>query len=155
MRRPFPILALTAILLMVSAQTSGIVAPGRNHTRLGLLAIGSTLAVYGLAFGQIRATARRVEGLAEGSGMPEWVKARAEKNRRKAWAYLPWGLGLAGLSAGSGWLGGGTGHLTISASSMAFLAGASMGLVLIGKAQAGLLKDVESGARSALPASDS
>ncbi|WP_435009354.1 hypothetical protein P12x_000606 [Tundrisphaera lichenicola] len=155
MLRPFPALALTSLLLMGIAQASGMLGPGRNHPRIGVLAIGATLAAYGLAFGQVRASARRVDRLAEGSGLPEWVKAQAEKNRRKARAYLPWGLGLVGISAGTGWLGGGGAHLAASASAIGFLAGASWGLVLLLKVQAGLLKDVERGAKSALPASDS
>jgi hypothetical protein len=110
--------------------------------------------VHGLAFAHFRATGRRVDGLAGASGMPGWVRAQAEKNRRKASAYLGWGVGLAGLSAWSGWLGGGPGHLVISASSLAFQVGAFAGLIVLVIAQAGLLRDVEGSARAALPARD-
>ena len=154
MRRLFPILALAAFVMLVAGHASGMAAPGALHVRLGLLAVGATLAVHGLAFVHFRATSRRVDGLAGASGMPGWVKAQAEKNRRKASAYLGWGVGLAGLSAWSGWLGGGLGHLVLSASSLAFQAGAFAGLIVLVMTQDRLLRDVEGWARPTLLASD-
>jgi hypothetical protein len=154
MRRLFPIPALVAVALLVAGHASGMAAPGALHVQIGLVAVGATLAVHGLAFVHFRATCRRVDGLAEASGMPGWVRAQAEKNRRKASAYVAWGVGLAGLSAGSGWLEGGMGHAVVSASSLAFQAGAFAGLVVLTMTQARLLRDVEGWARPAVPASD-
>jgi hypothetical protein len=154
MRRLFPILALVAVVLQVAGHASGMAARGTIHARIGLGAVGATLVVHGLAFGHFRATCRRVDGLVGASGIPGWVRAQAEKNRRKASAYVSWGLGMAGLSAWSGWSGGGLGHLVLSASSLAFQVGAFAGLIVLVMTQAGLLRDVEGWARSALPASD-
>src|SRR5947209_1228530 len=154
MRRLFPIPALVAVALLVAGHASGMAAPGALHIRIGLLAVGATLAVHGLAFVHFRATCRRVNGLAEASGMPGWVRAQAEKNRRKASAFVVWGVGLSGLSAGSGWLQGGMGHLVVSASSLAFQAGAFAGLIVLTMTQARLLRDLEGWASPPRPVGD-
>ena len=127
---------------------------GRLGVRIGLAAVGATLAVHGLASAHFRATCRRVNGRAGTSGMPGWVRGEAEKNRRKALAYEGWGAAMAVLSAWSGWVGGGPAHLLVSASSLSFQVGAFAGLFVLVMTQARLLREAEGWARPAVPASD-
>ena len=153
MRRPYPTLALFAALLLCGGFASGWSGSG-SHGRLGPWSVAAMVVFHSASMVQFGATARRVEGIARASGMPDWVGAQAEKNWCKARAYSAWGLALAGLSAGTGWAGGGTGHLVASAASFSFQVGALAGLVVLGVVRDRLIRDSEGWASPALSSGD-
>jgi hypothetical protein len=149
MRRAFPILASIAGLLLVSSLVLDLVG---SPNQLAWASIAVTLAVHGSVFAYLRATGRDVEAVAGRLGLPGWVGAQAEKNRRKAFVYEAWGSSLvvlAGCSSGGGWW-----HLVLSASCLSFQLGAFVGEFAILAAQARLLGDVEPRADSSRLASD-
>ena len=142
MRRFFPILAGVAGLLLVASLVAGLAGSTEGHPRIGWVAVAATLTVHSSAFAHLRATGRRVEATAGALGLPDWVGAQAEKNRRKAFVYEGWGSALAVLTAMSG--AGRWWHLALSGSSLSFQVGAFVGEFAIIAAQSRLMRDVGS-----------
>jgi hypothetical protein len=153
MRRLFPILATMAGLLLMAGFYSGLI--GRDDdlgrgVRLG--AAASALAVHASAFAYLRAAGRRVEAAAMRSGLPGWVGAQAEKNRRKALVFELCGSSIAvigmGLLVGEWW------YPIAYGSSVSFQIGSFIGETMIVANQSRLLGDLGDGAGSGQPVGD-
>ncbi len=143
MRLLFPILACVAGSLLIGGFVAGMVAPPAAHARLGMVAAAAALAVHGTGLAYLATSAGRVEATARSSGMPGWVGAQAEKNRRKAGVLGAWGVASIVGVAWSGMVGPGRGwHLALSASALTIQLGAFVGEFLMVVAQARLLLDV-------------
>ena len=126
--------------------------PGPTDARLARLAASATLAVHASTFAHLRASGRRVEAVAEALGLPDWVGAQVEKNRRKALVYETLGPALVVLAAwfvGDRWW-----HRVVAGASLAFQVGAFVGEFAIIAAQARLVRDVKPWATSTGPAGD-
>lgn len=145
MPRPFLALALVAASLLVAGFAAGL-AGSASGGRLGVAGTVATLAVHGSVWAYLRATGRRVEGLARAAGMPGWVGAQAEKNRRKAFASGAIGVPLALLA---GWSGAEGWRLSLGSANLAFQLGAFIGESAMMMAQTRLIRDVEAWVASA------
>ena len=141
MRRLFPILALVAVLSLVV----GLIAPGTDLGSLQFLEFVAIVWTHSLAAIDLESTGRRIEAMAISVGLPDWVRAQSEKNRRKASFYLCLSLPMfplltmaqaKGLVHGE-WL------IGLLGLNLAFQVGAFVGEFAIMAAQARLVGDVE------------
>jgi hypothetical protein len=141
MRRLFPILAVVAVLSLAA----GLVAPGAVLGSLHLLEFAAVVWTHSLAAIDLESTGRRVEMMAISGGLPDWVLAQSEKNRRKTSLYLWVGLPLFPLLtlARAKGLVGGEWLLGLLGLNLAFQVGAFVGEFAIMTAQARLVGDVE------------
>ena len=141
MRRLFPILATAVGLLLVAGFYLGLIARGDDLGRGARLAgAAAALAVHASAFGFLRASGRRVESIAGREGLPGWVGAQAEKNRRKSRVFEVGGalvaISGAGLLAGEWW------SPIVSGSSVSFQIGSFLGESMIVAGQSRLLESL-------------
>jgi hypothetical protein len=141
MRRLFPVLALVAVLSLVV----GLIAPGTVLGSLPFVEFVAIVWTHSLADIDLESTGRRIETMASSGGLPDWVRAQSEKNRRKVSLYLWLGLPLfplltlaqaKGLIVGA-WL------LGLLGLNLAIQVGAVVGEFAIMTAQARLVGDVE------------
>jgi hypothetical protein len=153
-RRWFSILALGAGLILVASFVSAVVAPGLGRVHLAEVALGATLVVYASATVAVGLMGQRVETIAGRLGLPDWVEAQAEKNRRKVLQYDRVGLPLIGLTVLSDvLLVEGPTYLGLQAFTLAFQLGAFFGMNVVIVAQGRLLSDVRGWADSVDPVS--
>jgi hypothetical protein len=141
MRRLFPILATVVGLLLMAGFYSGLIGRGGDLDRgVRLAAAALALTVHAWAFGYFWVTGRWVETVARQSGLPEWVGAQAEKNRRKALVFESGGSLMAivgvGLLVEEWW------YPIVSGSSVSFQIGSFLGETMIVANQSRLLEDL-------------
>jgi hypothetical protein len=148
MRRLFPILAAIVGLLLMAGFYSGLIGRGDEFGRgVRLAAAASALAVHVWAFVYFWVTERWVEASVGQSGLPEWIGAQAEKNRRKALLFQVSGSAMAivgvGLLVGEWW------YPIVSGSSVSFQIGSFIGETMIVANQSRLLQDLGESIRTA------
>lgn len=145
MRRLFPILAVASVMSLLTSLVAGLLAPLTALPPFWLVGFVTIVGTHALAGIFLESTGNRVETLALSGGLPDWVSAQAEKNRRKAIIYLILGLPLfpvvtllktRGL-VGEAW------SLGLLAFNLAFQVGAFIAESVIMSTQAQLVRDVE------------
>ncbi len=141
MRRLFPILATVVGLLLMAGFYSGLIGRGDDLGRgVRLAAAASALMVHAWVFAYLWVTGRGVEASVRRSGLPGWVGAQAEKNRRKALVFEICGSLMAivgvGLLVGEWW------YPIVSGSSVSFQIGSFLGEAMIVANQSRLLGDL-------------
>ena len=88
MRILFPILATVVALLLAAGYYAGLVGrPDDLGRGVRLASMVLALVVHAGAFAYFWSTGRKIEAIVGREGLPEWVGAQAEKNRRKALLY--------------------------------------------------------------------
>jgi hypothetical protein len=148
MRRLFPILAAAVGLLLMAGFYSGLIRRDDDFGQgVRLVAAASALAVHVWAFVYFWVTGRRVETHVGQSGLPEWIGAHAEKNRRKALLFQVSGsvMAIVGVSllVGEWW------YPIISGSTVSFQIGSFIGETMIVANQSRLLEDLGESIRTA------
>ena len=123
-----------------------------------MIATLAAIAIYAMVAVYFGLSGRRVEATVTRLGLPDWLRAQAEKNRRKAFAYEAWGLPLVMLAAVADtilarepW------SHAITGMSLMFQIGAFAGIYAVIVAQARLTRDLgewAGGASMLRPASD-
>jgi len=141
MRRIFPILATLVSLLLMAGFYSGLI---RRVDDLGqgvrLAAAAAAMAVHAVTFAYLWLTGRRVVSMVGLLGLPGWVNAQSDKNRRKALLFQVSGSVVAmcgvGLLALEWW------HPIVLGSSVSFQVGLFIGEAMIVANQSRLLDDL-------------
>jgi hypothetical protein len=149
MRRLYSILAVVSGLILLAGFVSAVVAPGPGRVPLAKAAVVATLVIDATAGVCVVLMGNGVIKLAGRWGLPEWVAAQAEKNRRKAFIYPWFSLPMLGLAVWSDViLSPGSVDLGIQAANLSFQIGAFFAMSVVVAAQARLSREVSDWANS-------
>lgn len=112
MIRAYLILATTAVSLLAAAFATGMMASasprdelrtwGEVHLAASLATVIAVLAIHSVVYTYFIATTRLVKEVSRASGLPDWLLARARRNKGRAARFILGGAAAAAVAAWSG-----------------------------------------------------